>query len=144
MTVTAFWDGLGLKHIASDVIYTTDTIKAGLITSSWTPNQDTDEFYSTPAANEISGTGYSAGGVTLASKTLTYDSATNELRFDAADPTWTTATITARYLVYYKSTGTNSTSPILGYVNFGADQSVTTGTFTVVLDATGALKITAA
>lgn len=143
MAITANWYGLGLKHVASDTVYTTDTIKCALTTSSYTVNQDTHEFFS-DVTNEITGTGYTAGGVTLGSKTLTYDSATNELRFDAADAAWTSATITARKLVIYKSTGTGSTSPLLGWFDFGADQSVSGGAFTVVFDATGLLKITAA
>ena len=144
MAVSAKWYGLGLKDLAAQgVNWSSDTIKVALVTSTYTPNQDTDEFWSTPVTNEVSGTGYTAGGVTLASKTLTYDTGTNETRFDAADISWTTASFTARYAVVYKSTGTNSTSTLLGYVDFGADETVSAGTFSITWDATGVLKITA-
>lgn len=54
--------------------YLTDTIKVMLTTSSYTPNRDTHETKN-DITNEISGTGYTAGGVTLASKTITYTAA---------------------------------------------------------------------
>jgi len=53
--------------------FLSDTIKCALFTSSLTPNLDTDEVFS--ATNEVAGTGYSAGGATLGSKTITYTAA---------------------------------------------------------------------
>jgi hypothetical protein len=59
-------------------------------------------------------------------------------QLDAADPSWASATISGiRYAVIYKSTGTGSTSPLLWLIDFGADQSVTSGTFTIVLATLG-------
>jgi hypothetical protein len=148
MAVTAFWYGLALKGqwsatAGNRVDYLTDTIKCALATSTYTPNQDTHDFFD-DVTNEVSGTGYTAGGVTLANKTLTYDTASNETRLDADDAAWTSSSFTARYAVVYKSTGTASTSPLMGYVNFGGDQTVSTGNFTIQWDATGVLKVTAA
>lgn len=54
--------------------FLTDTIKVMLTTSAYTPNRDTHETKA-DVTNEISGTGYTAGGVTLASKTITYTAA---------------------------------------------------------------------
>lgn len=53
--------------------FLTDTIKCALYTSSETPNLDTEEVYST--TNEVVGTGYTAGGATLGTKTITYTAA---------------------------------------------------------------------
>jgi hypothetical protein len=59
-------------------------------------------------------------------------------QLDSADPSWASATISGiRYAVIYKDTGTASTSPLLWLIDFGADQSVTSGTFTIVLAALG-------
>jgi hypothetical protein len=59
-------------------------------------------------------------------------------QLDAADPSWASATISGiRYAVISKSTGTASTSPLLWLIDFGADQSVTSGTFTIVLATLG-------
>ena len=144
MAVTAKWYGLGLKAVtAQSINWGSDTIKCALVTSTYTPNQDTDQFWSTPQTNEVSGTGYTAGGVTLTTSAISYDTSTNEVRLDASDISWTAASFTARYAVVYKSTGTASTSPVLGYVDFGADETVSSGTFSITWDATGVLKITA-
>lgn len=52
----------------------TDTMKAALLAAAYTPNLDTHEVFS-DLTNEVTGTGYSAGGVTLGSKTITYTAA---------------------------------------------------------------------
>ncbi len=137
MAVTAKWYGKLLNTLwTGGVNFTSDTIKGALVTSSYTFDQDTHDYFD-DITNEVSGTGYTAGGATLASKTLTYTAGTNTIAIDAADLAWTTSTITARGLVIYKSTGTGSTSPLIGFIDFGADVISTAGTFTVTFDAGG-------
>lgn len=148
MSVTAFWYGRGVLHAVTDTVWTTDTIKVALTTSAYTPDQDAHEFFSS-VTNELStANGYTAGGATLGTKSVTYDATTNETRLIAANTVWTATsgnTITARRAVIYKSTGTATTSPLLGWVDFGADVSATGDTFTTAWDAThGVLRITAA
>lgn len=116
--------------------WATDTTKVALTTSTYVPNIDTNTFFS-DVTNEITGTGYTAGGATLASPTSSYDTASDQARFDAADTSWATSTLTARVAVVYKSTGTSTTSPLIFFVNFGADVSTTAGTFAITWDATG-------
>jgi hypothetical protein len=90
------------KDIMSGAIdLDTDTIKVMLVTSSYTPNIDTHDFMD-DVTNEVSGTGYTAGGAELASKTVTVDTTDDEGVFDAADLTWSTSTITARGAVLYR------------------------------------------
>jgi hypothetical protein len=146
LAVTANWYGLAHKDqwgAGTAVSWTADTIKTSLHTSTYVPNQDTDEFWSA-ATNEITGTGYTARGVALGTKSLNYATATNEAQLIAANASWTTASFTARTAVVYKDTGTNGTSVLMGYIGFGADQTVASGTFTIQWDATGVLKVTAA
>jgi len=133
-----------LKALNKEVDFDTDTIKVALLSSSYTPDQDAHDYFNDVSAAEVSGTGYTAGGNTLASKTATYDSANNVVILDAADTTWASSTITARYAVIYDSTGTSSTSPLIGYVDFGSDQSSTSGNFTITWDSTGIVRITVA
>ena len=146
MAVTTNWYGLAHKDqwgAGTAVSWTGDTIKCSLHTSTYTPNQDTDEFFSA-ATNELgTGSGYTAGGVTLSGKSLNYNTSTNEAQLIASNASWTTASFTARTAVVYKSTGTAGTSPLLGYIGFGADQTVASGTFTIQWDATGVLKVVA-
>lgn len=118
----------------------TDTIKVALVTSSYTPNQDTHDFFD-DVTNEVSGTGYTAGGATLGSPTVTLDTTNDRVDFDAADTSWTTSTITARAAVIYKSTGTASTSPVIAYIDFGSDQVSSAGTFLITWNASGILRI---
>ena len=139
--------GDGTAQAARRVDWLSDTIKCALLTSTHTPAQTTD-CYLDDLDNEVVGTGYTQGGATLGTKTATKSSLVVSL--DAADTQWTTATITARYAVIYKLVGdgtfgaTDTTSPILGYVNFGADAISTAGTFTITWDATGIFVYTVA
>ena len=119
----------------------TDTIKVMLVTSTYTPDQDTHNFRD-DITNEVSGTGYSAGGAALASKTVTQDDTNNRGVFDAADLTWSTSTITARGAVLYKSRGgASSADEIIGYVDFGADKSSSAGNFTIQWSSDGILYL---
>jgi hypothetical protein len=145
MAVTAKMYGLFLKSLANkEVDLDSDTLKVMLCTSTYTPNQDTHQYKSS-VTNEISGTGYTAGGQTLTSVTVTYDSASNTLTLDCADPSWASSTITARYAVFYDSSpATDATRPLISYVDFGADVTSTNGPFTITIDAAGVVTMTAA
>lgn len=145
MSVTALLYGSFPAKLANkEINYLSDTIKVALVTSAYTPAQDTHAYFS-DITNEVTGTGYTAGGATLGSKTVTYTAGTNTQAFDAADTAWTTATITARYAIIYDATpGTAATDPLIGYVDFGADVTSTAGTFTIVWDAAGLFSIAVA
>ena len=138
MAVSAFlYDKFAQKQLdgSAPVVWSSDTIKVALLSNAHTPNQATHDFFDDVSANEITGTGYTAGGVTLASKTSAVTSHTAAL--DAADTQWTGSTLTARYAVIYQLTGTASTSKLIGLVDFGADVSTTSGTFTITWAAAG-------
>jgi hypothetical protein len=133
------------QALNKEIDWDTDTIKVALLTNSYTPDQDAHNYYDDVVANEVSGTGYTAGGNTLANKTNSYNSATNVIVLDADDTTWSSSTITARYAVVYDaSPATNATRPLIGYVDFGSDQSSSNGNFTITWDATGIVRITVA
>lgn len=121
--------------------FLSDTINVALTTSTHVPNQDTHETFA-DITNEVVGTGYTAGGMALASKTVVYTAASNLTTLDAADTTWSSSTITARNLHVYKSTGTPSTSPLILYETFGSDQSSSAGNFTIAWNASGILTFT--
>lgn len=146
LAVTGFWYGNGVKHVVTDAIWTSDTIKVALTTSTYTPDQDAHEFFSSVTNELATANGYTAGGLTLGTKSVAYDATTNQTRFIAANAQWTATagnSITARKAIIYKSTGTASTSPLLGWVDFGADVTATGDNFTITWDATGVLRITA-
>jgi len=127
-------------HLQQGVIGAALTIGYGLTT--W--NQDTDHFLTTAMAFEISGTGYTSLGATVTGSTVSYDAASNEVRWTFTSPSWTTATFSAGQMVVYDrfSGGTTTTWPVLMYVDFGGTQTVSAGTFSYVVPATGAGAIT--
>ena len=127
---------------SAQINFTSDTIKVALCSSSYVPDQDVHDFFD-DITNEVTGTGYTAGGATLATKTSGYNATTNITTLDAADTVWSTSTITARYAVIYKSTGTASTSPLIGYIDFGSNQSSSAGDFTIQWNASGIVQLTA-
>lgn len=119
----------------------TDTIKVALVTSTYTPNQDTHTKFS-DITNEVSGTGYTAGGATLANKAVTADNTDNEGVFDADDVTWSTSTITARGAVLYKSRGgAASADELICYIDFTTDKSSTAGNFTLQWNSEGIINL---
>lgn len=143
MAVTAkIYDKYFLSANASTINYLSDSIKVMLCTSAYTPNQGTHQFKS-DITNEVSGTGYTATGVALGTKTAA--TATRVATFDAADTSWTTSTITARYAIVYDATpATDATRPLICYVDFGADVISSGGTFQITWDALGIWTLTAA
>ena len=110
-----------------------DTIKIALFTSSASLGAGTTA-YST--SNEVSGTGYSAGGETLTSRTVSTTGTT--AFFDADDPTWTSASFTANGALIYNSTNSDKAIAVLA---FGGDFTVSSGTFKIVFPAAGANAI---
>lgn len=125
----------------ANIDFASDTIKVALLTNAYTPNIDTQDFWDDVSANETSGDGYTAGGETLGTKSITVDTTNDRAEFDAADASWTSASFTARYIVIYKDTGVASTSPLIAYIDTGSDQVVSSGTFTITWDAEGILQI---
>lgn len=141
MAVTAKMYSKWFEAIINKEVLDTDTIKVMLCTSSYTPSQTTHKYKSS-VTNEVSGTGYTSGGATLSSKTV----GTSGLvfTFDAADITWSSSTITARYAVFYVDTGSDSTSTLLCYWDFGQDEISSSGNFTLTFSGSGIFTITAA
>lgn len=149
MAVTSKFYGLFFKSAMNkEIDLDTDVLKLMLVTSSYTPNQDTHR-YKSDVTNEVSGTGYTAGGATVGSVVSSYNTTTNVWSFDGADVSWTTATLNGanspRYGVLYDSTpSTDATRPLIGWVDFGVDTPVTSGTLSVTWDAAGIGYVTVA
>ena len=145
MAVSAHVYGLALESaFGGQINFTSDTIKVMLCTSSYTPNQDTHR-YKSDITNEVSGTGYTATGATLASAAYSYNSGTHTLSLTGANVSWAASTISAQYAIVYDSTpATDATRPLICYINFGATVSTTAGTFSIVWDASGIATLAAA
>jgi len=123
----------------ADIDLTSDTIKC-MLTSGHTVDIDNDAYYSDVSSDEVSGTGYTAGGATLANKSVTQDDTNDKAVFDADDVTWSSSTITADGAILYKDTGNGSTSPVIAYFPFTSASS-SNSDFTVQWSSSGILDL---
>ena len=128
------------NKLGGDIL--SQTIKVALCTSSYTPDQAAHDYFDHITNEVANGNGYTTGGATLGSKTCALASLVTT--FDAADTSWTASTITARYAIIYYASGTASTSLLIGYVDFGADQVSSNGTFQITWNASGIFTLTVA
>jgi hypothetical protein len=113
-----------------NIDFDSNTFKAMLVTSSYTPNKDSHDKRD-DVTNEASGTGYTAGGETT-TVTVTKDNTNDKVTIEFGAVSWSSSTITARGCVYYKSRGgASSADELVAYNDFGGDVSSSGGTFSV-------------
>ena len=115
---------------------TTDTFKAALYFASATVNASTTAYSATGEVTNTSGSGYTAGGVTVTNATApaaTNSSTTAGIAYwtPSASFTWTALTITTAFdaLLLYNSTQSNKAVSVH---TFGS-QTITSGTFTLTM-----------
>jgi hypothetical protein len=109
--------------LRGDINPLSDTLKVALVTASYTADKDNHDFFN-DVSGEVSGTGYTAGGKTLASLAVTQDNANDRAVLTAATAVWAVASFSARGAVLYKATGNPATSPLLAYMDFGITHTV--------------------
>jgi len=105
-----------------------DTFKLAMYTNSASFNAATTAY---TTSNEVTGSGYSAGGGTLTRVDPSTSGST--ALTDFADLTFSTATVTARgALIYNTTTGSGSgTTDTVVVLDFGSDKTSTAGDFTI-------------
>lgn len=142
MAAITFYNSATKDILDGTIDLDSDTIKVSLHTSSYSPAATHDFF--NDLTNEVTGSNYTAGGNTLGSTAVTTVT-TNDAKFDAADVTWSSHASgfsTARYAVIYKSTGTASTSPLVGYIDFTTNQDNVNNDLTIKWNTNGILQLT--
>lgn len=107
---------------------TTDTVKAALYLASGSLGAGTTAY---SATSEVSGTNYSAGGVTVTNATAPSTSGTTGIWTPSASIVYTTVTLSTAFdtVLIYNSTQSNRA---IGVYTFGS-QTVTAGTFTITM-----------
>jgi hypothetical protein len=144
MAHTFGWLGEGLAHfLKGDIDAVNDTLKASAHLAADTIDTDNDDYHD-DATNEIAGTGYTAGGVTLANVAITHDDTNDRVEMDFDNPSWgpgATLTDVDHLRLYKDRGGAASADEMFGHLTFDAAQSVSNATFTVEIDAEGALAI---
>ena len=121
--------------LATKVIdFANDTFKIILMADGYTFNKDTHHQYSDVSASELAnGNGYTTGGNTLSGVSVAEDDTD-----DRAEVTWSNSTWTASGgdigptpgAIIYDDTASND--PIVGYIDFGSDQTAANGSPAVV------------
>lgn len=124
---------------------TAGNFRLALVTSSWTPNNATDELWSVASGNELAnGNGYTTGGINPGSLTLNQTSGT--VKFTGNAVVWTasgTGIPAWRYMVlYYLGTLNSKVNPLVAYAlgdSTPADVPLTTSgnTLTITPNASG-------
>jgi hypothetical protein len=96
----------------------------------------------TAIVTEITGTGYTAGGVAVSSPTFAAGGSNNSVATftSATSPSWSGATFTANQAVLYQSSA--STYQLGAFWDFGGSISVAGQTFTATINASGLLTAT--
>jgi intracellular septation protein A len=128
--------GTGVVRAAT----TADTFKAALYLASATVNAATTAFSST---NEVTGTGYTTGGVTVTFGTVPSTSGTTAFVTPSASIVYSAVTLTTAFdaVLIYNSTQSNKAVSVH---TFGS-QTVTAGTFTLTMPvndaSTGLIRI---
>ena len=111
--------------------FVNDTINIALYEAgSGAPYDVNSTVYSTGVSNQVgtSGTGYSTGGNTLGSQSVTTSSAVAYVDF--ADSTWSSATFTAAFGAIYNSSDSDKLVVVL---DFGGSKTCTNGTFKITM-----------
>jgi hypothetical protein len=109
-----------LADVFSGAANTSHSYKALLTTSSYTEDRGAHSKRSS-VTNEVSGTGYTAGGVAV-TLTASLNTTTHKLTLTIGAATWSSSTITARTLVVYRARGgASSADELVCCVDNGTD-----------------------
>ena len=109
-------------------VFLTGTFKMALYTGNASLNQSTTVYTTT---NEVVGTGYTAGGVTLTGVTINTDPTTSTVYVNFNNAVWSPAAFTARCALIYNTSASNASVAV---IDFGSDKSCS-NTFTVTMPA---------
>lgn len=132
------YSNLALELGKGTIDFTSHTFKIALLTSSYTPNQDSNTKWSDISGDEASGTGYTAGGVTVSS--LTWTASENVITLDFDNISWANSSITARYAVLYDDSHTDDV--LITCFDLGSEQVSRNGTFAIGFDSSGIFTVT--
>ena len=131
---TAYYNTGKKEFFDGNIDLVNDTIKCAKMAVAYTPNIDTDQYYSDISASVV-GTDQ-----TLGTKTNAVDTVNDRTEFDAADTAETSQTITFDTVVFYKDTGTPATSVLIAYAEITEGTlAPTDGAIDLVFSAEGIL-----
>jgi hypothetical protein len=122
-----------LLAIASGLNWSTDTFKTMLVSA--IPSEAELDSWTTRSnvTSEITGTGYTAGGVNQLFTLDALDTANNlqAVTWTNLVNAWTASTFSAVGAIIYKNAGSAATDQVVHFVDFGGTVSCSNGTFSV-------------
>ena len=107
----------------------TNTIKVVLVSSSQNVSAGDPNTYTSISGQLANGNGYTTGGATLASVTVTQVSSSGVVDF--ADVSWSDATFSANGCIIYNDS--HSSKSVIAVYDFGGEKSATNGEFKLVV-----------
>lgn len=137
--------GLTLEKMMIDTVglslESESAVSVAMITDSATPDFTAHDFWSDLEANEVSGTGYTAGGQTLTGTEITLSGGV--LTYDATDPSWSSSTISNAMAAvgYFDRGGATTADELIFLLDFVTAASSSGGTFLVQLNASGIFTV---
>lgn len=116
-------------------------VKVLMVTDSYTHDYTLHDFRDDLGANEVSGTGYTAGGNTLTTTEITL--ASGVLTYDAADVSWAGSTISNAMagVGYFARGGAATADELIFLSDFVTAASTSNGTFTIQWNASGIFTV---
>lgn len=138
--MASFNFNFGIRGIVTGAIdLDTDSFKMLLVSSVLTETEKDAFDFRNDIINEVTGTGYTAGGNAVTLTVAAVDGPNNDVEITASAVSWPTSTITALGAVIYKARGgASSADDVLCFLDFGGSVASTNGTFTVT--PSGSLK----
>lgn len=132
---------LNVTSLPASGLESETAVKVLMVTDTETPDFNVDNFRDDVTANEVSGTGYSAGGFVETSTEITLSGGL--LTYDAVDATWPTSTIANAMagVGYFARGGADTADELVWLTDFVTAASSSGGTFTIQWNASGIITI---
>lgn len=132
---------LNVTSLPASGLESETAVKVLMVTDTETPDFNADDFRADVTANEVSGTGYSAGGNTLTTTELTISGGV--LTYDGADVSWASSTIANAMagVGYFARGGADTADELVFLSDFVTAASSSNGTFTIQWSASGIFTV---
>lgn len=117
-----------------NIDFSNDTFKIALFTESYTPDVNTQENFSDISANESTGSGYTQGGLVVGNILVTKDNANYRANITGDNVLFDNVTLSYRYAVLYKDSGTPTTSPLIKVYDRGNEVTLSGDSANIIFD----------
>lgn len=124
----SFWDDVFKGNVDMD----TDTFYVMAMTATYSENFDTHNRRD-DITNEVSGTGYAAGGNSVTITLNAYDTVNNRYEITLGGTTWPSSTLSSvqKFAYYKRRGGASSADELIALIDNGAGVTTSNGTLTL-------------